>query len=65
MKNDLQKDIAQLFAEKLSVLKVYSLDDFAGLFDEIASDGLVSLFSVPGAAALASEKSDDVEQIVY
>ena len=36
MENDLKQNVAQLFSEKLCVLKVNGLDDFAGLLYEVA-----------------------------
>ena len=64
MENDLKQNVAQLFAEKVCVFEVNSLDGFAGLLDEVAFDRLVGLFSIPRAASLASQKSYDIEQIV-
>jgi hypothetical protein len=63
MENDLEQYISELFAKKLGILEVDSLDDFAGLLKKVVSDRGVSLFSVPRTAALAAKKSDDVDKI--
>ena len=63
MENYLKQNVAQLFTKKRLVVKVDSLDDLAGLFYEVALDRLVGLLPVPGAAALASQKPDYIEQI--
>ena len=59
----LQQDIAEFFTKKRLVVKVDSLYDFVCFFYEIAFDRLVGLFPIPRTAALASQKSDYIEQI--
>ena len=63
MKDHLEQNISQLLTKQSLVLEIDSLDDFAGLLDEIAFNGFVGLFSVPRAAALASEKSYYIDEI--
>ena len=65
MKDHLQQNVAEFLPEQGSIFEVNSFYSLAGLLNEIASDRFVGLFSVPGTAALASEKSYDVEKIAY
>ena len=38
MENYLKQNVAQLFSEKLCILKVNGLDDFAGLLKKVVPD---------------------------
>ena len=55
VKNDLKKDIAEFFSEKLGILEVDSLDSLTGLFNKIASYRFMGLFSVPRTATFSAK----------
>jgi hypothetical protein len=62
--DDLEKEIAQLFAEAGEVPAVESVHDFVALLDQIAAQRGVGLLPVPRATARAAEPVHDGNEVV-
>jgi len=59
---ELEKEIAEFFADLMRVVVVKGLTEFMGFLEKIGFEGLYGLFLVPGAAFRTPETGDDVQK---
>ena len=55
LKDDLQQEVTELFAEHLWSAVIDRVDDFMGLFEHVLTKGFEGLFAIP-RAAVGTEK---------
>src|ERR1051325_5499024 len=64
MENNLKKQVAQLFDQRIHILRLDRLDNLVTLLYEVSLQRLMVLLAVPGAASLAAESCHDPNQVV-
>ena len=62
MHRDLHQQIAQFFAEPVSVLRIQRSEDLVGFLQEVGSKRLMGLLAIPRAAVRRSQPCDGVLQ---
>src|SRR5205085_8020146 len=62
VQDDLEEEVAQLLADLPGVPRVERLDDLVGLLEHVGPQRRSGLGAVPGAAALAAQARDDLDQ---
>ena len=62
LKDHLQQEVAQLFAQGPAVVRVDGVDDLARLFEDVLAQRLERLLPVPGAPAGAEEAPHHPDQ---
>ena len=65
MKQHLHHHIAQLLFQKLGVLGVDALTGLVDLLNEVAADGVMVLYHVPGAAPGVAEDGNDLPKVIH
>ena len=65
MKHHLKQYVAQLFLQVGCVPVIDGFGHLIGLLQHIAPDGLVGLFSVPGAPLRSAEQLHDAEKVLH
>ena len=62
MHRDLKQQVTKLFLELLVVSGVDRLQNLVGLFQQIRTEGLVRLLTIPGTSPGSAQARDDFEQ---
>ena len=60
--DDLEQQIAELFAERRAIADIDGVDDLARLLENVAAQALRVLLAVPGAAVGGQETLHDLDQ---
>jgi hypothetical protein len=63
VKYDLEEQVAEFGGEFLGVATLHCVQNFVRFFEEEGTEGIVSLFAVPGAAAGGAQLGLEREQI--
>src|SRR5947209_19825409 len=65
MEHHLQKQVAKLLAQTLSVASLARVDRRVRLLEKVGKKGLVGLLCVPGAAAWGAQPIHDCDEVKY
>ena len=65
MEHYLHQHVAKFFTHACNVFVINSFNVFVNFFNEIATNGLVSLFNIPGATTRFTQGADNINKRLY